>query len=51
MLTLNLLFAMVTSIPQLFGILGLVDVLIDIRGVDPNSLGSYIKEKLKRKLQ
>ncbi|WP_415295572.1 YybS family protein [Clostridium perfringens] len=42
---------MVTSIPQLFGILGLVDVLIDIRGVDPNSLGSYIKEKLKRKLQ
>ncbi|HFE9683550.1 TPA: YybS family protein [Clostridium perfringens] len=42
---------MVTSIPQLFGILGLVDVLIDIRGVDPNSLGSYIKEKLKKKVQ
>ena len=42
---------MVTSIPQLFGILGLIDVLIDIRGVDPNSLGSYIKEKLKKKVQ
>ncbi|MDK0788154.1 YybS family protein [Clostridium perfringens] len=42
---------MVTSIPQLFGILVLIDVLIDIRGVDPNSLGSYIKEKLKKKVQ
>ena len=42
---------MVTSIPQLFGLLGMVDVLIDIRGVDPNSLGSYIKEKLKKKVQ
>ena len=28
----------------------LVDVLIDIRGVDPNCLGSYIKEKLKKKV-
>ena len=42
---------MVTSIPQLFGILGLIDVLIDIRGVDPNRLGSYIKQKLKKKVQ
>ena len=35
----------------IFGILGIIDVLIDIRGVDPNSLGSYIKEKLKKKVQ
>lgn len=42
---------LVNSIPSLFALLGVVDVLIDIRGVDPNSLGSYIKEKLKKKLQ
>lgn len=42
---------LVNSIPSLFALLGIVDVLIDIRGVDPNSLGSYMKEKLKKKLQ
>lgn len=42
---------LVTSMPQLFGLLGMVDVLVDMRGVDPNSLGNYIKEKLKKKLQ
>lgn len=39
----------VMSISQLLGILGLLDVLLDIRGVDPNSLGSYIKEKIKKR--
>lgn len=40
---------MVSSMPQLFGVLGLIDVLFDIRGVDKNSLGSYIKEKIRKK--
>ncbi|EGT3615476.1 DUF2232 domain-containing protein [Clostridium perfringens] len=42
---------LVTSVPVLFTLLGIIDVLVDIRGVDPNSLGSYMKEKLKKKLQ
>lgn len=42
---------LVTSMPTLFALLGIVDVLVDIRGVDPNSLGSYMKEKLKKRLQ
>lgn len=42
---------LVTSMPVLLALLGIIDVLVDIRGVDPNSLGSYIKEKLKKRLQ
>ncbi|MDK0709068.1 DUF2232 domain-containing protein [Clostridium perfringens] len=42
---------LVSSMNIFLALLGIVDVLLDTRGVDPNSLGSYIKEKLKKKVQ
>lgn len=31
--------------------LGLIDVIFDIRGVDPDSFGTYLREKIKSKLE